>query len=52
MSYNYKIDKEALMQLLEDLQNGVVKEIYNIHLTTDGYCEITTDKYSTIITED
>lgn len=51
MSYNYKIDKEALMDLLEDIKNGYVKEIYNIEITEEGYCEIETDKSYYMITE-
>jgi hypothetical protein len=51
MSYSYKIDKEALMDLLEDIKNGYVKEIYDIEITEDGYCEVITDKAYYLITE-
>lgn len=52
MSYNYKIDKEALLRLLNDVKDGLVKNIYDIEITTDGYCEVITDAFCYLITEE
>lgn len=52
MSYSYKIDKTALLDLITDLQSGRVKDIYDIEITEDGYCEVTTDNGYYLITEE
>lgn len=51
MSNFYKIDKEALLQLIEAAQNGLIKEVYDIEVNEDGYCEVSTDNGYYMITE-
>ena len=49
--YSYKIDKEALLELINDLQSGRVREVYDIEVDDNGYCEVITDKAYYLITE-
>lgn len=52
MGYNFKIDKEKLAELFQDIMDEKVNAIINIVVSDDGYCVIATDNGAYYITQD